>query len=173
VVVRSEDKQKTTTTKNNLSFELVEFVCLILDEYFVILLRFLTEQSVGQTDVDMVCPAGSWNEGDTQTLTCAVRKTKYPSACPGTVNIVQFQRSPTGAGYITNCTVQNATSCLSGGNPCTCASQNATHYVYEMTFIAHTDYSGYWDCYVACFAGFTPQLTTSRTGCDNKQVISK
>ena len=121
----------------------------------------------------MYCPAEDWIKGSSITFDCFVLKTAFPSLCVTFFNdVVLFRVDPNGKGYGDICTLYNATNtCTPSNNACSCEAGNATHYKFEFTFIAHTDYDGSWDCSVPCFSGFTPQLTYSHDNCDKRVVI--
>ena len=128
-----------------------------------------------QWAVYMHCPAEEWIKGSKITLECFVLKSAFPSLCvTHFVDEVRFRKTPTGAGYETICTVFAATgACNAFSSACSCHPGNATHRKFTYTFIADSDYNGYFDCTAPCYQGFVPQLSASSDNCDNRSVTGK
>ena len=123
----------------------------------------------------MHCPAEEWIKGSSITLECFVQKSKFPKLCVTQfVNKVRFRRTATGFGYAELCTLSAVTgACNASSSACICQPGNATHYKFTYTFIAGSDYNGYWDCSVPCFNTVVSQLSYSSDNCRNRIVIGK
>ena len=128
------------------------------------------------TDVYLYCPAEDWIEESSIDFECYVLKSSYPSKCDAPIpDVVRFRLDPTSRdGYTPICSLSNiTTSCFASSSQCSCQTGNATHYKFQFTFTAASNYSGFWDCSVPCFNGLRPALLYSNDHCENRRVTGK